>query len=235
MISSLLYTQQKKELDNLLLQQKEMAAKLTEEKWNFHKCQSLEEVQEQIADKPLLDMISYGIEGETEIDCLEKLRKEYKQSALLLLADATLSPMTYLRPQIMASGLLLRPWTPEQAQNVLKDILENYFEEQLQSEETFQVENKDGRTNIPMRQICYFEAREKKIFVNTGTEEYGFNKTLDALEQELEMPFVRCHRSFIVNTSKIQKIQYSQNLILLKDDIMVPLARSYKSVMKELM
>lgn len=234
MINSLLYMREKKEMEGLLQQQKEMAAKLTDEKWLFHEYQKLAELKEHIKEKPLIDMISYGLGEEMEISYLETMRKEYKQSALLLLADATLSPMTYLKPQIMASGLLLRPWTKEQAQNVIKGILENYFESQMQSEETFVVENKEGRTTIPIRQICYFEAREKKVFANTGKEEYGFNKTLDALEQELQMPFVRCHRSFIINSSKIQKIQYSQNLILLKDDIMVPLARSYKSIMKEL-
>ena len=41
--------------------------------------------------------------------------------------------------------------------------------------------------------------------------------------------FVRCHRGFIVNRKKIKTISYSQKLIFLNNDMLVPLSRGYKN------
>ena len=63
-------------------------------------------------------------------------------------------------------------------------------------------------------------------------EEYGFYLTMDRLAEELPEQFLRCHRSFIVNSRKIRKIMLSQNLIGLEDGFDIPLSRSYKAVLK---
>ena len=64
-------------------------------------------------------------------------------------------------------------------------------------------------------------------------KEYGIYGALDTLEEELPKQFRRCHRSYIINTSYISKVWYSKNSILLKNDEEMPLSRSYKTIIKE--
>lgn len=65
-----------------------------------------------------------------------------------------------------------------------------------------------------------------------GNEEFGFYHTIDGLEKELPEQFVRCHRGFIVNSTKIRKVALPQNLLYLTDDFEVPVSRSYKAEVK---
>jgi DNA-binding LytR/AlgR family response regulator len=99
-------------------------------------------------------------------------------------------------------------------------------------ENSYVVETKDGMTHIPYEQIYFFEAREKKIYVCIGKEAYGFYGTIDKLVEELPSNFVRCHRGFIVNKNRIDRVVLSQNIIYLEDGFDVPLSRSYKPLFK---
>ena len=94
--------------------------------------------------------------------------------------------------------------------------------------------SKEETLSIPYSQIYFFEAREKKVFVCTCREEFGFYHTIDKLEKDLPEQFIRCHRGFIVNTEKIRRISFSQNVIFLADDFNVPLSRSYKPLLRGL-
>ena len=58
-----------------------------------------------------------------------KLRKSYREMQLMVIADMATSPMAYMKPGIMASSLLLRPWTKEQAKEVLKEFFQAYIEQ----------------------------------------------------------------------------------------------------------
>ena len=53
------------------------------------------------------------------------------------------------------------------------------------------------------------------------------------MEKKLPESFLRCHRSYIVNMSKVTAVKVSQSLIEVQDDLQVPLSRSYKKMVKE--
>ena len=195
---------------------------------------TLDKLQAILEDKPLMDMLMFDVTPKDAIECLLKVRKSYRETQLMIIADLTTSPMEYMKPGIMASSLLLRPWTKEQAREVLKEFFQAYIEKYSQPDDKnmFVIESKEGNLHIPYDQIYFFEAREKKIFICTGKEEYGFYYTIDKLAEELPEQFIRCHRGFIVNKYKIRKVVLSQNIIYLVDDLDVPLSRSYKSIVK---
>ena len=46
---------------------------------------------------------------------------------------------------------------------------------------------------------------------------------------------MRCHRSFLVNTRKIQKIRMAENCLELYSGATVPLSRTYRQKIRELM
>lgn len=236
MISLLLYDKKKKELDTLHVLSKDLAALLSEDYWNFSLADSPDALQGLLADSPLMDMLMYDVTSREAVSRLMGIRRNYKEMQLMVIADLATSPMEYMKPGIMASSLLLRPWTKEQAREVLQEFFQAYIERNRKTDDknAYVIESKEGNLHIPFEQIYFFEAREKKIFVCTGKEEYGFYHTIDKLEEELPEQFVRCHRGFIVNKYKIRKVALSQNVVYLTDNLDVPLSRSYKPLLKEL-
>lgn len=236
MVSLLMCDKNKKELDMLRVLSKDLAALLSEDYWNISQADSLAALQGFLADSPLMDMLMYDITPKEAISGLLEIRKNYGEMQLMIIADLTTSPMEYMKPGIMASSLLLRPWTKEQAGEVLREFFQAYIERNQKTDDknAYVIESREGNLHIPYEQIYFFEAREKKIFVCTGKEEYGFYHTIDRLEGELPEQFVRCHRGFIVNRYKIRKVALSQNVVCLTDNLEVPLSRSYKPLLKGL-
>lgn len=234
MISMLIYDRMKKELDKLRESAGNQAAYLSDEYWNIMLAQTREEAEVHEEQTPLLNTACMDITGDGGIPYIEEFRKKYKELSLLLIADTSISPMSYVRPGIMASSLLLRPCGDEEIDRVMKEFLAAYLERFETGQGSFVVETREGKLHIPFDKIYYFEAREKKLHIQTDREEYGFYDTIDRLEEELPAHFMRCHRSFIVNTRKIEKVVLSQNIIYLAEGRDVPLSRSYKAALKEL-
>ena len=100
-------------------------------------------------------------------------------------------------------------------------------------EEAFVLSGREGKTRIPYRQIYYFEARSKKLYLRLPDREMAFYGTMEELEAKLPEVFLRCHRSFLVNKNHIERILLSQNEIVLSHGISVPLSRSYKPCFRE--
>lgn len=236
MITAFTYDRNKKELQQLIELLKEEAALYTEEKWKMDWAVSLEQVKEFFASSPLLDVLLYDITGESALEYLCAVRKDYRMSQLLIIADTKTPPTEYMKPGIRASSLLLRPVEPQRAKIILQefviDLMQNIRSKDEQS--SYLIESKDGILKIPYHRISFFEAREKKIFLCAGREEYGFRHTMEELQQELPQQFIRCHRGYIVNSNKIRKIDMSQNMVCLEDGFILPYSRSYKSALKEM-
>lgn len=238
MITSITYDRVKNEIGALKTIIKDLAANHTDEQWCTEFFCELCVLLEMLSDKPLVDFMIYDVTESDDISELEKIRKEYPYTYLLLLADIGVSPMKYIRPTINAQSLLLRPFSQETATSAIKELLCEYlnahFSSDSNSDKVFVVDSQeDGKVVIPFDKIYYFEALDKKIYVCTETDEYGFYGTLDKLTESLPDYFARCHRSYIVNRKKIVRVALSQNLISLCDGMEVPLSRSFKSDFKE--
>ncbi len=215
---------------------RDAVARVSDDYWEMKQLRTGEELRAYLDGKPLIHLIIYDVCGDGSLELLLELRKSYPQPRLLVVADVSISPMAYIRPELQVSALLLKPWTKQQLNDVLFDFVSEYAAYAESSRESgsglYVVETRDGTISIPYDQIYFFEAREKKIYVCAGREAFGFYSTIDRLMEELPDGFVRCHRGFIVNTKKIRKVVLSQNIIYLSDGFDVPLSRSYKAALK---
>lgn len=236
MVSVLAYSKTEQDIVALRAVARELIATISEDDWEIRQISTVEGLREYLAGNPLIHLVIYDISDKASLDLLLELRKAYQQARIMILADISISPMEYIKPGLKASSLLLKPWTREQAYEVLRDFFEEYlaFSERGKdgTESFYVVETKEGTFNIPFEQIYFFEAREKKVYVCIGKEEFGFYTTLDKLKESLPEYFIRCHRSFIVNTKKIRKIMLSQNIVYLSEGFDVPLSRSYRATLK---
>ncbi len=199
--------------------------------------QNGKKLMESLGKIDLVHMAVMDVTLKDGVEAAQQVRRSQPSSEIMIVADMSVSPMQYMTPAIRAASLLLRPFSGEQLRTVCGDFFENCQKELFgeKAERNFLVENSDGKTMLPYSSIFYFEAREKKIFVRTKTAEYGIYDTIDRLQQDLPEEFVRCHRGFVINTTMIEKVKLSENLIYMKSDILVPLSRSYKSSIKELL
>ena len=189
----------------------DVVAGLTDEYWDTKFFSALEESREYLKSEPLVDFACWDVTLKGVTSMLPEFRRAYEEMGLLLIA-----------------------YSPETLNDTLKDFIREGLDrtERNTGEDSFVMETKEGKTYFPYDNIYYFESREKKIFIRLLNEEYGFYSTMDELEKLLPERFIRCHRSYIVNSEKIRRVLMSQNLIELVKDFVVPLSRTYKQMLK---
>ncbi|PKM94151.1 MAG: DNA-binding response regulator [Firmicutes bacterium HGW-Firmicutes-1] len=78
--------------------------------------------------------------------------------------------------------------------------------------------------------IIYIEHKNRKLFIKTIYEEATFSYySLTKLIDRLNNDFMRCHKSYIVNTTYIRKIDRINNYLnVQKDEKMIPIGRKFK-------
>lgn len=187
-----------------------------------------------VEEEKQVDLLYYEFRKGQPVEELRVFRRRYGGTLVMLITDPAVSPLEYLRPGVAPDSLLLRPFTAGQLEAVNTEFMDSFFErfEQEQLGSCFVVDTREEKVFIPFSRIYYFEARDKKLFVRIRDREYAFYDTIEALEKQLPDLFQRCHRSYIVNTSKIVRIRFGENYIELNDQIGVPVSRSYKPLFK---
>lgn len=91
-----------------------------------------------------------------------------------------------------------------------------------------------------VREICYCEANERVTRVFTAKEEYQVNQSISELYEQLPKDmFFRCHRSYIVNLSKISEIipWFNGTYNIKLNDVVnsIPVSRGNAKEFKQLM
>jgi DNA-binding LytR/AlgR family response regulator len=87
---------------------------------------------------------------------------------------------------------------------------------------------KSGKTlsKIRMDDILYFEGEKEYVRLVTTTERILIYRRLKDIQEQLSLPFIRVHNSYIVNTKQISKIQDNHIYIAGKQ---IPLSEKFKS------
>lgn len=185
-------------------------------------------------DERLVHLLYYDYRTGQRLDGLRLFRRNSGDAMVMLITDATVSPLEYLRPGTAPDALLLRPLGKEILDTVNGEFMDNFLERfhRKESMDSFMVDTREEKIFLPYSQIYYFEARDKKLFARTKNEEYAFYDTMEGLERRLPDTFRRCHRSYIVNMEKIRRFLPAENYIDLGNQIGVPVSRSYKAAFR---
>lgn len=233
MISVISYSSSAKELKMLEESSRDALAMSGDEECEFYSFVSLDKLKTFIEENSLLDILYYDVTTDNSIPLLEKIRRCHKNTVILIIADMSVSPLSYMKPGIMASSLLLRPVDIKNIRAAVGELLSSIGGEDSDGE-VFTLRAKEGNIRVPYSSILYFEAREKRVFLNTASREYAFYDTLENLTAMLPAEFMRCHKGFIVNTKAIRRVALSKNEIELSHQRIIPLSRSYKADIKAL-
>ncbi len=239
MITIIVYGQRRRETESFGELVKDLFAYLSEEELKLYCFTTTDMVNKYLAEGMLLDMACVRVRGQEDIALLHQIRGQYAQSEFLLIADASISPMEYLTPSVRAASLLLYPYEAKQKEQVFRAFLKSclYGRAQAAAAEKglFVVENREGATAIPYSQIYYIEVRERKIFIRLKNKEYSKYDSMEHILEQLPDQFVRCHRSYAFNMQHLERVWLSENAVYLEHGLIVPLSRSYKPAVKELL
>lgn len=171
-------------------------------------------------------------DGSTEVP--ESIRARSRDTGIMLVADETLSPAEYLTPDIKASSLLLRPYDDEECESTMKDfILDSYAEDDAAGRKIV-LKTRGEKHVIRVSDIYYIEARGTWVFFRLKDHEEGEYTRFEKILKTLGDGFVRCHRSFAFNLDHLKGIRLSDNTIDLTEGLSVPLSRTYKNDMRDL-
>ena len=71
-----------------------------------------------------------------------------------------------------------------------------------------------GLLRLSLKEIEYIESMKHRIMLHTSTETYSFTGTMKEMEERLlEDHFFRCNNSYLVNLSKVKRVNGSEVLV----------------------
>lgn len=134
------------------------------------------------------------------------------------------------------AGVLTLPIALRDASLVFRRILADYAD-MVKIDDGAQLILQTGGSiyRMPSHQVLYIEARDKKVLIWTTHQCITVYERLGALAEQLGDRFVQCHRSYLVNCSAIERVDFAEMQVYLKGGVALPLSRSCRDALKRSM
>lgn len=196
----------------------------------FKQIENPEDFEKVVSSGQLWDLILFEVKGEKDLINLRKLRQISQESLLFLVVEKMVSPEAYLQPCIQPLILLLKPYDKKKAFDKIRQTYVYYYEVRQKSIPEYKLMIRCGEEQRLMdyTKILYMETREKKLLLHCEKQEFSFYGSLKEMEKILPSYFIRCHRSFLVNFMYVSKINLSQNILCMNENIIIPISQKYK-------
>jgi DNA-binding LytR/AlgR family response regulator len=125
---------------------------------------------------------------------------------------------------------LLKPIEPERFEQAIENAAKNInaFRKVIENQAYIFVKSEGKYIRILLSELLYIEALADYVIFNTGEKKHIVHYTMKGIEKQLPLNFSRVHRSYIINTSKVEYIE-DQNLYINKKSI--PIGASYKDAL----
>lgn len=186
----------------------------------------LHEIKDKELDIAFLDIEMEGLDG---IEIGKRIRNMYQDAIIVYITgfkDHALNAF-----EINAFNYIIKPLTKEKFKKVMKDIILRYHQIRALNEKKKEliIMKKEETINLKYGEIYFFEKCIRKIKTYTVKGEYEFYGSLKKLKEDIDMnnSFVQCHQGFIVNRSKIIKLQKDQ-IFLREINASIPVSRRFK-------
>lgn len=204
---------------------------------------SVEDAMEQIMDKkPDIIFLDIHLTDESGFDLANKLKK-LKKPPYLIFATAY-DDYALKAFKVNAMDYILKPFDEvvvhealDKAISIIKPA-EAPVKKTTDSIDAIPIQGEDRIFLVHPKDIYLVSVEDKELSVHTEKETYQTSGSLSKIERRLPMDsFVKTHRSFILNTTKIQEIQpwFNNTLqVTLDNGLKVPVSRSYVKPFKEM-
>lgn len=159
-----------------------------------------------------------GISG---IDIARRIRKVDWNSIIIMVTSHSELGYDALKAQIMLLDFISKyDNCEENVENVLKKAID-----QVDSKKVIAYEYLGVAYRIYLDDIVYVvkDTVDRKCIIKTTYNEVIANKTMNEMIKELDERFYLSHRSCLINTEKIRKIDFKNNVIYFQGDISIDL------------
>lgn len=126
------------------------------------------------------------------------------------------------------SGYLTKPVDGELLKANLQKVADDL---PLGDQPVLVLRQKGAPVSIPLREIYFIESSAHTVSVHTEDDTVTAYERLETIMHTLPTGFFQCHKSYIVNMSRIRRFQASD--ILLKNGERIPVSRSKYNETKE--
>lgn len=137
---------------------------------------------------------------------------------------------------IRPAGFLIKQKDSNEIENfeiVIGDVYRDYLNFYNINEAVLNINIGAEIYRIEYDQIVYLEAFQKKVYVHTSNQRIGYYDSLASLEEKLGDKFLRCHKSYIVNRDKVDRVCFSDMKIRMVNGAEIDISRTFKSLLKE--
>lgn len=173
--------------------------------------------------------VSFSNEINDYVDFAQSMRKQQENIFIVFVVDKMLNISLCVRPSVRPSGILFIPLEEEGIYKTIREIYVEYLRIEEQEEQPiFTVKNGGEYFSINTGEISFFEAQGKKIAVKTRGQEILFYSSFRTILEQLPDWFARCHKGFVVNTKQIIQTSFTEMTLMLKDESVIPISRTYK-------
>ncbi len=98
---------------------------------------------------------------------------------------------------------------------------------------SFFIKKNNTLEKVPINKILYIESARNYVILKTETRKYILRTTMTALNEKLtDTSFVRIHRSYLVNLTRVNALQLTENNLQVGDE-QLPIGRSYRKAFLE--
>lgn len=198
-------------------------------------CHLLQDWHKLTTDVGIADLLICDITIPGALEELKLVRRRNTAALVVPIASSAISPSAYVCPDILPFALLWHPIASDDSLNLLYRVLSKiYFDQHGQDSSQFlSIHGKRETRQVPYGEICYFEARNKRVYARLWEQEIPVNETITTLETQLPEQFFRCHKSFLVNQFMVEAVDWSKMVIRLRGNLLVPVSRGFRAVVKE--
>ena len=138
-----------------------------------------------------------------------------------------------------SAGIVVCPPEKMAIEQVFRPLLEDYH----QMYADMPPENRKWLTlkstgkiyRVRLQDVISIQAAEKIVEFHTRTQDISVYSSMDQVASMVDESFFRCHRSYFINREYIQYVDFQEMLIRLIDGTNVPLARSMKNGMHQVL
>ncbi len=158
--------------------------------------------------QPDLVLLDIQIQGDLDgVDIAHVLNSKYQLPFVFISSntdDKTLGRVKHADP----AGFISKPFNPEQLRSVLKLVPGKSKALQPESVDThFFIKDGLGHVRVAYADVLYAKADDNYTHLHTSEKRYVLSATLKKTEEQFQgHGFIRCHRSYLVNLKKIERL-----------------------------
>ena len=165
--------------------------------------------------RPDVAFVDIDLNGESGLECA-KILTELNPKLKVIFATAHSEYMANAF-EIYAFDYLVKPFDVERVRKTLSRIkgesmkevvIEDTVAEPEKYSDKLMIKGKDQVAFVDKKEIIFIERSENATNIVTKEENYKTSVSLSGIEEKLNpTEFMRCHKSYIINMSKITKVE----------------------------